>query len=108
LSYDKNVQFYNLRSILKQPQMMVITDTENIFMPQPEDLLVNLHESYDLVMNLLDNMPYYFQSTTTAESCFISALQCANSIIKNIGGKMVFFQVSSMILRHPKLQAVKD
>ena len=40
--------------------MMVITDVENIFMPQPEDLLVNLHESYDLVMNLLDNMPYYF------------------------------------------------
>jgi len=33
LSYDSNVHFYNLRSILKQPQMMVITDSENIFMP---------------------------------------------------------------------------
>jgi hypothetical protein len=30
--------------------MMVITDSENIFMPQPEDLLVNLQDSYDLVM----------------------------------------------------------
>lgn len=42
LTYDKNIQYYNLRSILKQPQMMVMTDTENVFMPTPEDLLVNL------------------------------------------------------------------
>ena len=40
--------------------MLVVTDTENVFMPQPEDLLVNLSESYDLVINLLDNIPNYF------------------------------------------------
>jgi protein transport protein SEC24 len=60
LTYDDNVHFYNLKPTLKQPQMMVITDSENVFMPQPEDLLVNLQDSYDLVMNLLDNMPMYF------------------------------------------------
>jgi protein transport protein SEC24 len=91
LSYDNNVQFYNLKPILKQPQMLVMTDPENFFMPQPEDLLVNLQESYDLIMNLLDNMPSYFSKSTTAESSFITALQCANNIIKIIGGKMIFF-----------------
>lgn len=70
---------------------MVITDTENIFMPQPEDLLVNLQDSYDLVINLLDNLPNYFTKTTCPDSAFVAALQCANSIIKQIGGKMVFF-----------------
>ena len=104
LSYSNNVQFYNLKPTLKQPQMIVMTDPENVFLPQPEDLLVNLQESYDLVLNLLDNLPNYFKTANTAESCFISALQCANNVIKSIGGKMVFFQVSSMILRHPKLQ----
>ena len=54
--------------------MMVITDSENVFMPQPEDLLVNLQDSYDLVMQLLDNMPNYFTRTTTADSVFIAAL----------------------------------
>jgi len=88
--------------------MMVITDSENVFMPQPDDLLVNLNDSFDLVMNLLDNMPSYFTKTHSPDSCFISALQCANNIIKAIGGKMVFFQVSQMILRHPKIQAVPD
>ena len=60
LTYDKNIQFYNLKPILKQPQMMVMTDVDNIFLPQPEDLLVTLSESYDLVINLLDNLPNYF------------------------------------------------
>ena len=74
LTYDSHVHFYNLKSTLKQPQMMVITDSENIFMPQNEDLLVNLHDSYDLVINLLDNMPNYFLNNHTAESGFIAAL----------------------------------
>ena len=39
---------------------MVVTDVDNIFLPQPEDLLVTLSESYDLVINLLDNLPNYF------------------------------------------------
>lgn len=95
LTYDKNVQFYNLKPILKQPQMLVMTDTENVFLPQPEDFLVNLSESYDLVIQLLDNLPNYFINTKDQESCFISALQVANNIIKQIGGKMVFFQVSA-------------
>lgn len=71
--------------------MMVMTDTEQIFMPQPEDLLVNLQDSYDLVINLLDNLPNYFINAQTQDCAFISALQCSNNIIKTIGGKMIFF-----------------
>lgn len=43
--------------------MMVVTDTENVFLPQLEDLLVDLEDSYDLVINLLDNLPRYFLNT---------------------------------------------
>ena len=54
--------------------MLVMTDPEEFFMPQPEDLLVNLNDSYDLVLNLLDNLPNYFAKTKTSESAFITAL----------------------------------
>ena len=57
--------------------MLVMSETEKVgkyFMPQPEDLLVNLEESYDLVLNLLDNMPNYFAKSNTAESLFVTAL----------------------------------
>jgi len=91
LAYDQNITYFNLKPTLKMPQMQVITDTENVFLPQPDDLLVNLDESKHLVLQLLDGLPNYFSKTTTPECAFIPALQCANNIIKNVGGKMVFF-----------------
>lgn len=35
LSYDNKVHFYNLRPTLKQPQMYVVSDTEQMFLPVP-------------------------------------------------------------------------
>ena len=60
VTYDSSVHFYNLRSTLKQPQMFVVSDIEQIYLPQPEDLVVNLADSMDLVTSLLDSMPTLF------------------------------------------------
>lgn len=49
LAYDKNLYYFNLRSTLKQPQMLVMTDLTDNILPQPDDLLVNLNDSYDLI-----------------------------------------------------------
>ena len=56
--------------------------------------MVSLTDSYDLVLNLLDNFNNYFinqQSAKTSESCFVAAIQAANNIIKSIGGKIMMF-----------------
>ena len=42
ITFDSTVQFYNLRSTLNSPQMMVCPDPNDAFLPVPEDLLVNL------------------------------------------------------------------
>lgn len=93
---------------MKQPQMMVVPETTEIFVPcQNEDLMVSLTDSYDIIMNLLDNFNNYFvnsQSAKTSESCFVAAIQAANSIIKNFGGKIMLFQASPTVSRHPMLQ----
>jgi len=60
ITYDASVHFYNLRPTLKQPQMFVVSDVESIFLPLPEDLLVDLTDSKELVLNLLENLPNYF------------------------------------------------
>lgn len=39
------LHFYNLKSSLGQPQMMVVAEVEEPFVPLPDDLLVNLKES---------------------------------------------------------------
>lgn len=40
--------------------MMVVTEKDPIFMPTNDQLMVNLADSYDLVINLLENLPNYF------------------------------------------------
>ena len=60
VTYDSSVHFYNLRPTLKQPQMFVVTDIDAVYLPQPEDLLVNLTDSIDLVTSLLDSLPSLF------------------------------------------------
>ena len=49
MAYDKNLYYFNLRSTLKQPQMMVVPELSDNYLPQPDDLLVTLYESYDLI-----------------------------------------------------------
>ena len=93
---------------MKSPQMLAIADIHDVFLPQPEDLLVNLTDSYDLVISMLDNFESYFSPRSghpkTQESCFLSALSTGHRICKHIGGKMMMFQVSHASSRHSLLQ----
>lgn len=52
VTFDETVHYYNLKSTLKQPQVIVSTDPE--FLPIPDELLVNLEDSKELVLNLLE------------------------------------------------------
>lgn len=45
LTFDTTLHFYNLKPSLSQPQMMVIAELDDPFVPLPDDLLVNLKES---------------------------------------------------------------
>ena len=45
--------------------MMVVTEKDPIFIPTNDQLLVNLNDSYDLVINLLENLPNYFLNSKT-------------------------------------------
>ena len=57
ITFDNSVHFYNLKSTLKQPQMMVVPDLTELFIPVPDDLLVNVAESRDLIDSLLELLP---------------------------------------------------
>lgn len=58
--------------------MLVVSDTNEIFIPcQNDDLMVSLTDSYDLVLNLLDNFTNYFNNPNqakTSDSCFVAAI----------------------------------
>jgi protein transport protein SEC24 len=74
--------------------MIVCPDFADNFLPLPEDLVVTLSESKDLVINLLDNFSNYFQNSTapkTHETCFVPAIQAAANINKHLGGRIILF-----------------
>lgn len=55
-TFDSGVHYYNLKASLSQPQMLVVPDLTDAFLPVPEDLLVNLSESRAVVEALLDSL----------------------------------------------------
>ena len=57
VTYDSCIHFYNMRPTLSSPHMIVVPDISDVFLPLPEDLLVNLSESRVLVEMLLDSLP---------------------------------------------------
>ncbi|KAG2501034.1 hypothetical protein HYH03_000853 [Edaphochlamys debaryana] len=86
--------FYNLKPSLSQPQMLVVTELDDPFVPLPEDLLVNLRESRGAVDALLAALPGNFAGQAVVESAMGPALQAAFMVASHIGGKLLLFQSS--------------
>ncbi|CAL0311188.1 unnamed protein product [Lupinus luteus] len=93
-TFDSTIHFYNMKSSLTQPQMLVVSDLDDIFIPLPDDLLVNLSESRSVVETFLDSLPSMFQDNVNLESAFGPALKAAFMVMSQLGGKLLIFQNS--------------
>ena len=71
--------------------MIVLSDLSEVFLPSPDDLLVNLREAKDAIYSLLDKLPNTCKTTQNPETAFGPALDAAYKIIKNIGGRIICF-----------------
>ncbi|EFJ52467.1 hypothetical protein VOLCADRAFT_72688 [Volvox carteri f. nagariensis] len=94
LTFDSSLHFYNIKASLSQPQMLVVTELDDPFVPLPDDLLVNLRESRAVVDALLDALPNNFTGTAQVECSMGPALQAAFMVTSHIGGKLLLFQSS--------------
>jgi len=108
LTFDSTLHLYNLKSSLSQPQMMVVSDLDDVFLPLPDDMLVNLSESRGVVDALLETLPSLVSQTTSVESAFGPALQAAYMIMQHIGGKLLCFQTSMPSLGSGRLKIRDD
>jgi protein transport protein SEC24 len=77
LTYDSAIHFYNLKSTLKAPQMMVIADLDDLFIPIPDELLVNLSDSREVIDALLDSLPSLHQNAQSSETALGPAIRVA-------------------------------
>merc|ERR1719460_168283 len=108
ITYDTSLHFYNLNPNLSQPQMLVVSDLEDLFLPLPDDILVNAYESESAIMNLLDSLPVIFQETKINESCMGSAVKGAYLAMKHIGGKLLVFGACIPSVGEYSLKSTRD
>ena len=45
MTYDRVIQFYNVKGSMAQPQMMVMTDVDDVFVPMVDGFLVDVSEA---------------------------------------------------------------
>ncbi|CAG5122017.1 unnamed protein product [Candidula unifasciata] len=92
LCYDSSLYFFNLAENLSQPQMLCVPDLEDAFLPCPDNLLVNLHESKELIVDLLNQLPNLFQGNLETGSALGAALQAAHKLMSLTGGRITVMQ----------------
>ena len=94
ITFDSSIHFYNLKSSLASPQMLVVSDVSDVIMPLPDDLLVNLQDSRKVIDELLNSIPTMFAKNSSIHNCMGPALMAAKRIIQNVGGKICLFQTT--------------
>lgn len=53
VTYNKVLHFYNVKSSLAQPQMLVVSDVSDMFVPLLDGFLVNVNESRQVIERLV-------------------------------------------------------
>ncbi|XP_077434311.1 protein transport protein Sec24B [Vanacampus margaritifer] len=108
LTFDCSVHFYNLQEGLSQPQMLVVTDIDDIFIPSHDSLMVNLKESKELIKDLLTSLPDMFSQSRETHSALGPALQAAYKLMSPTGGRVGVFQTQLPTLGAGSLQSRED
>ncbi|XP_012934788.1 protein transport protein Sec24A [Aplysia californica] len=90
--YDRALYYFNLAEGLSQPQMLCVPDLEEPFLPCPDNLLVNLHESKELITELLNQLPTIFEGNLETGSALGAALLSAHKMMSSTGGRVTVMQ----------------
>lgn len=77
ITVDSSLHFYNLNPSLNEPQMLVVSDLDDVYLPSPSDLLVNLTESIHILKALLEKLPELFKDSMNVNNALGTGLQAA-------------------------------
>jgi len=63
ITYDKKINFYNIKSNLTQPQQLTVGDVDDMFVPLVDGLMCDVQESEGVIDSLLEQIPIMFADT---------------------------------------------
>jgi len=90
ITFNSSVHFYSLKD--ERPQMMLVSDIEDMYIPVPDGLLVNIKEHKDTIVQLLETLPASLANETDMQSCTGAALTVARKMVSSTGGRITLLQ----------------
>ncbi|XP_055954647.1 protein transport protein Sec24C [Patella vulgata] len=102
-TYGKELHFYNVKGSLAQPQMLVVSDLEDVFVPLLDGFLVKLSESSAVIDSLLAQIPQMFAESRETELVLGPVIQAGLDALKSAerSGKLFIFHTSLPIAEAP-------
>lgn len=96
ITYNNTVHFYNVKENLAQPQMMVVGDIHEMFMPLLDGFFCDADESGVVIDALMEQIPKMFGDTRETETILMPAIQAGLEAIKasECSGKLLIFHSS--------------
>jgi protein transport protein SEC24 len=92
ITFDSSIHYYNLAASNTEPQMFVVADLEQPYLPLPYDLLVSLTECRPVIETFLQKLPTLFGNNLQTLSAMGKALKSAEKLVGSIGGKIICLQ----------------
>ncbi|KAJ2855865.1 COPII subunit [Coemansia erecta] len=104
IGVDTSLHFFQIRAGNPEPQQLVVSDLEDVFVPSPTDLLLNLHECREGIEALLSRMESMFKANHAVGNALPSAIQAAQKLLGTLGGKIVVLQASLPTIGEGKIE----
>ncbi|KTW27703.1 hypothetical protein T552_02143 [Pneumocystis carinii B80] len=108
IGVDSALYFFSISNKDQEPSMLVVSDIDDPFLPQPADLLVNIFECRKNIETLLEKFNDMFKNTQNVGNAMGPALKAARKLIQNIGGKIECLMNSLPSLGEGKLTIRED
>ncbi|KAF8637917.1 hypothetical protein AX17_002539 [Amanita inopinata Kibby_2008] len=89
ICYDTSLYFFSMPPGSTDSSMLVVSDIDDVFLPKPTDLLVNLAEARQSLESLLGRINDMFQENSIIGSALGPALQAGYKLMSPIGGKII-------------------
>ncbi|KAI8867522.1 hypothetical protein GQ42DRAFT_164737 [Ramicandelaber brevisporus] len=94
ITVDASLHFYYLNESFDDPQMIVVSELDDIMLPMPNGLIVNLNQNRTVIESLLNKLPSLFTANHSVSNSLGSALNYAAELISGTGGKIIVLQAS--------------
>lgn len=108
VTFDREIHFYNVTSLISEPQQLVVSDLDDPFAAlSAEHLFVDAGEHRSNITKLLQQIPAMFANIRHPEPALLPSLNAALSALEASGGKIIC-SLSSLPTHGPGRLQMRD